>query len=195
MSWFDPRLSLEQPSRIHASSSHHCLSSCLWKLASIWRSWPSVGSRVSCPLDPASSAVAGEEWSSLTYSMWTLRWGGWASGRPRAPSSHWLAFWSGDDDDLGCALLWWGIFVWRSFLRKGLGKGEEILSVNSRHLNESAKMWRKILRKFLHTMNCKLIDRWKQLQITSTLREKPEREKPRERERIYYNVRGLQWIL
>ena len=46
-------------------------------------------------------------------------------GRPRAPSSHWLAFWSGGGG-LRCAIPCGAKSVWWGFLRDNLGNGEDI---------------------------------------------------------------------
>ena len=52
-------------------------------------------------------------------------------------------------------------------------------------------MWRKKLEKFIHTTIVNELAGESNREQTSILREKPERKKPQERERIHYNIRGL----
>ena len=88
----------------------------------------------------------------------------------------WWRWWPGMCTSLVGPFLFGEVFWGRVWER------EEILSVDSRALNENTKIWRKVLEKIIHTTNYKWVDKWKQSQIISTLRENPEREKRRERE-------------
>ena len=84
----------------------------------------------------------------------SVRMGRISVSKPHAPAAVDLAF------EVVAVMTWdvhflsRTISVWRSFLRKGLER-EEILSVDSRALNENTKMWRKVLEKIIHTTNCK----------------------------------------
>ena len=105
--------------------------------------------------------------------------------RSIVPSSHRLAFWRDGDGDLGCTLPWWGHFCLMRLFEERVGKRRKS-SVDSRALNESTRMWKKILNEFLYTTSCKWVckwmDRYNQSQMTGIYMKNPKGKKSRERE-------------